>query len=252
MNEKNPVKKTEKTTRKALCIILAINIACVGIIILLHSSPFSTKPVSGTVVILNEDGNAIPLQPVRATYFSHYAMEFFWSDRKRKSSVNVNPSGTFSVKKPNFNGTMFFETDDRKYATVVDICWDEPATGLDVMLRPRYSATGRLLNAEGKPLANQEVSLVLQRSTDDRKWLLDWSRSGVTMVGLVETFHKDRTTTDAEGYFTVDRLIPGVGYLLYTHNNRSVQFGMPLEIPILQPGQYQEPYDLGDIVIGRR
>ena len=249
MNEENLVNTSETTRQKKSRKLLWFVIGFFTGVILLHSFPLNTMPVSGTVVILNGDGNAIPLQPIRATYFSHYAIEFFWSDRKRKSSVKVSQSGDFRVRRPNFNGTLFLETNDRKYATVVDIRSGEPATGLDVALRPRYSATGRLLNDEGKPLANQELSFILQRSTDDRKW---WSPgdmfSRIHVVGLIETFHKERTTTDTEGYFTLDRLIPGVEYLLYIYSFRTGYF--PLETPILQPEQYAESYSLGDIVIG--
>ena len=253
MNEENPANIPEKPRRKKTSTLLVFALCfCTGLI-LAHSLPLSTMPVSGTVVILNEAGDAIPFQPIKATYFSHYAIEFFWSDRRRKSRVNVNQSGAFRVRRPNFNGTLFLETNDGKYATVVDIRSDEPATGLDVVLRPRYSVTGRLLNDEGKPLANQEISLILQRSTDNRKWWLPGDLfSRARTIGLIEEFHKERTTTDTEGYFTMERLIPGVEYRLYTHYPHSGRFRMPLEIPILQPEQYAEPYSLGDIVVPRQ
>jgi len=202
--------------------------------------PLDAMPIEGTVVVLDENGEAIPFQPTRFTSFSHFAPGFFHSELKRTRTFRVNETGKFSRRIPPFATTLLFFTEDGKHAAVVEI---RPAglprrTDLTIELRPRYTVTGRLLNRSGTPIANHKITLRLM-SQSDRGKNLPWSREFST----VNIFHSEATTTDSEGFFTIDNVIPGVEYAL----SSAGLIQIPLEMPILEPEQYQEPFDLGDV-----
>jgi hypothetical protein len=151
---------------------------------------------------------------------------------------------------PKFPATLFFHTWNGKYAAVVDLDVGEPTTGLEVTLRPRYSATGRLVDrSSGAPLDNYECRLLFQRSPSfDSSF---FSRNSAS-VKTFETVHGD---TDADGYFTVDRLIPGLEYSMRVHHPKNTDGSdnfSRITLPILQAEQYQElPFDLGDIAFAK-
>ena len=213
---------------------------------LAHSTPWNTMPINGTVIILDENGKTLPFQPTRLTRFSLYAKSFFRSDMRRKSDIYVDESGKFNSRIPGFAATVFLRTKDEKYAAIIDITPDKPPTNLRIELHPRYTVTGRLVHeATGTPLAQQEIKLKCHRCSDMGVKIPIISRE----YGMVETFHSETTTTDSEGFFTVDNMIPGTEYKLYLSRSAISYNVISLNMPILQPEQYGEPFSLGDVVI---
>jgi len=65
----------------------------------------------------------------------------------------------------------------------------------------------------------------------------------------VETLESEYCETDADGFFTADRLIPSVEYDIRIYSSKSPYRHTSLKMPILQPEQYQQPYSLGDVVM---
>jgi len=104
---------------------------------------------------------------------------------------------------------------------------------------------GRLVDYAGVPLANVEFTLDFLRLSSGPSLLL-FPGSGVLSA---ETFESKYGETDADGYFTVDRLIPGLEYRLRIHVPRNARGHARVTMPILEPEQYQEPFDLGDVLI---
>ena len=260
MEQENAAEKIEGTPKKqpqtiqtwilfgcvlllsALCLFQAI----LGIVMTQkRSCPPNSGNLQGTIEILDENGNAVPYRDTTLTFFSLYAGSSVRCEANRKRNLYVDAEGfgnRVPLAIPEFPATLFFHTRNGKYAAVVDLAEGEPTTGLAVTLRPRHSATGRLLDRSGTPLANYEFSLNFQRTPEiDRS--LPFGRSWAT----VETFEFVYGETDADGYFTVDRLIPGLEYNLRTHQPKDGGGYTNVTMPILQPEQYQEPFDLGDV-----
>jgi hypothetical protein len=258
MSQETANKSSEGTSRKRTR-EQWIHLGCVGVLCVLcilmslkDAGPLRPIPLEGIVVILDENGEKIPFRETKFTFYSDYPPNFFRSERSRKLNYHIDQeTGKFGggyVSIPKCGSTLFFHTINGKYVAVVDIAKGEPTTGLVIELRPRYSATGRLVDRNGTPLAHYEFSLMFERSPDllsgtffDRN-----SASG-------ETFEALYCETDAEGYFTVDRLIPGLGYGIRFHQPKSPKntwYSVEKVLaPILQPEQYQQPYSLGDVVV---
>ena len=257
MSEEKLVNTAEKPRRKkSRWLLAAIIIGGFVIALNLHQFfPLNTMPISGTVVILDENGDAIPFQPTRGTFFSHYAPDIFRGEWNQKRRVTANRSGNFNIRTPEFNGTLLLLTNDEKYGAVVDVRSDEPTTGLVAELRPTHSVKGRLLDEEGNPFVDQAFSLIMYGETDRGRRVL-WhlvNRSGPSFLGTsrwIPLYTRD-AVTDSEGYFTMHGLIPGVEYTPYLYSPYDTT-GWSFEIPFLQPEQYQEPYDLGDVIGQRR
>jgi hypothetical protein len=205
--------------------------------------------IEGTVVILNENGEAIPFQQTELKCFSHYAPDILRSGNNCRPNLDIDETGKFSGIIPHSAATLFFFTQDDKYAAIVDITPNEPLTDLVVELRPRYAITGRILSGySGKLFADSQVHLESSRTSD----------VGTTFgreYSCYIIFHSVRARTDSEGFFTIDGVIPGTQYHLYgnasivTVENKTIYgyFGVTLEMPILEPEQYQEPLSLGDL-----
>jgi hypothetical protein len=198
-------------------------------------------PIEGTVVIFDENGEVIPFKPTEFTHFSLYPLNPSRFEQKWRHCFSVDETGKFSHKIPEFTGVLFFFTQDEKHAGIVNITPDMPLTGLTIELRPRYTAKGRLvLGTERTPVANKEISL--QYSS-----LCDY---GEKFGRFDPVFHFAITPTDSEGYFTISNVIPGVRYHLYSREELGhwVAFGW-IEVPFLQPEQYQEPFSLRDVFV---
>ncbi|MCL2004818.1 MAG: hypothetical protein FWG73_01520 [Planctomycetaceae bacterium] len=211
--------------------------------------PLNTENLEGTVVILDENGEAIPYRDTIFTFYSHYAPSFFRSDAGRKRNLYIDEQGfgkEVPIKIPKSAATLFFHTRNGKYAAVVDVGPNDSATGLVVELRPRFSATGRLVDHTGIPLANYEFSLDLRRIHD-----FGSQAPFGPKYAVVETFESEYCETDSEGLFTASRLIPGVEYHLNIHLPKSAYGAASLKMPILQPEHYREPYSLGDVSVRR-
>ena len=245
--EKAPQKR--KTTRSEWimfgCIIL-LSACCITLSLKELVFPLHTEKLEGTIVAMDENGEVIPYPSfITVTVFSHYAPSPYRSETGRTKNhlfdYYDNDTGIFGAMIPRFPVTLFFHSQNGKYAAVVDIAKDAPTTGLEVTLRPRHSVTGRLLDRSGAPLANYEFRLEFMRRSE--------AASGHFRRVAVETFELLYSKTDADGFFTVDRLIPGVEYNLVILQPENVRGFSSVTMPILEPEQYQEPFDLGDVSI---
>jgi len=258
MEQENTDKKVERTTwnrQTWICFgcVLLLSTCCILQAVLFHfhkrvSGPPNSGSLQGTIAILDENGDALPRRDTFFTFFSLYAGDSFRSEENRKRNLYVDEEGfgnKIPIAIPEFPATLFFHTRNGKYATVVDLTKGEPTTGLVVKLRPRHSATGRLVDRAGTPLANYEFSLNFQRTPE----LGTSSAFGGQRYAFVETFEFVYGETDADGYFTVDRLIPGLEYSLNTHQPKDGGGYAKVTMPVLQPEQYQEPFSLGDVSI---
>lgn len=216
-----------------------------SILLMKSDSWNNTMPVEGTVVILGENGEAVPLQPTELKFFSRYAPGSRSDDYQRKQ-ITIGESEKFSIKIPEFAATLFARTKDGKYAAVVDIGPEKPATDLVVELRPRYTVTGRLIHKGNNiGVENREILLTCDRRSDFGGW---------QKHAVVETFHSQKTTTDAEGFFTIDDVIPGMEYRIFIsyrfHEGSPVYApAASVEMPILRPEQYSEPFSLGEVIV---
>ena len=181
------------------------------------------------------------------TFYSHCA-GFRHSCGLRTRNLHVGESefgNEVPIMIPKSGATLFFHTHNKKYAAVVDLEKDDPTTGLVVELRPRHSATGRLVDHTGTPLAHYEFSLNFNRTHE----MVSSSSFGGNKHASVKTFEYEYCVTDADGYFSVERLIPGLEYQVSIHVPSISMYAVSVKMPILQPEQYREPYDLGDVVV---
>jgi hypothetical protein len=252
MQQENDEKKCECKKQtwlswSVLVCVLLLSACCIALS-LKERGPLNTERLQGTIVILDENGDVIPYQDTTFTFYSRYAENVFRSETSRERNYYIDENGfgnSVFMRIPKFPATLFFHTWNGKYAAVVDLDVGEPTTGLVVTLRPRYSATGRLVDRSSRaPLANHEFRLFFQRSPSfDSSF---FSRN----FASVKTFETVYGETDADGYFTVDRLIPGLEYSLSTHQPREGGGYGNVTTPILSPEQYQElPFDLGDVSV---
>ena len=75
-----------------------------------------------------------------------------------------------------------------------------------------------------------------------------------------QILHSVVATTDAEGFFTFDNVIPGIDYVLQSWHpweeaawqSENYFMGRRFTMPFLEPEQYQEPFDLGDVSVATR
>jgi hypothetical protein len=251
-NEKikgKPQKETRKTDWRShiFGVLILLSVFCLMYFFQAWGPlPLDTERLQGTIVILDENGDVLPYRDTTFTFFSRYAENVFRSERSRKRNYFIDETGfgnDIFMRIPKSPATLFFHTWNGKYAAVVDLDVGEPKTGLVVTLRPRHSATGRLIDNDGTPLAHHEFRLFFQRSPGfDRSF---FSRGWAT----VKTFETVYGETDADGYFIVHRLIPGLEYSIHVHYPKEGRGYARVTMPILEPEQYQEPFDLGDVVV---
>ena len=251
MSQENANGKDEKKTRKKTsgCLLgligflLGFTLSHIGP----YPLPLNTMPIAGTVSILDQNGEAIPFQPTELTCCSRYASVFFRSEFKRTQTSSIDKSGKFSLNMPAFAATLCFLTNDKKYAAVIDITPDMPPTDLTIELIPTHTITGRLIGEKGMPIADQKIKLEYMRFGDYDAGIHVRLQSGPGV-----TLHSEVTTTDSEGFFSFDNVIPGIKYILrevYFFNPKYDFIWKPLEMPILAPEQYQQPFDIGDVVV---
>ena len=251
------VKETPKnrTWLSVFCLFICILCLITTILLKVVPTPWKDMFIEGTATVFNENGESITSLPIQLKFFSHYAPGPFRSYERREGKLHVDISGQvygkpgkFYAEVPKYAATLFFYTDDGEYATIVDISPEKP-TGLVVKLRPRYTVTGRLVDDKGTPLANQKIQLSCSRDSD-------FGRDGASNFhefALSETFHFEKATTDEEGIFTINNVIPGIDYDLSVSYQQPSQFASyraaTLDMPLLSPEQYQQPFDLGDISV---
>ena len=252
---KKPRKKTSGCLLGLIGLLIGFTLAQIGP----YPLPLNTMPIAGTITIFDEHGKAMSFQPIKVTCFSHYAPAPYRSKFRRTQTFRVNESEKFSLKAPAFAATLCFLANDKKYAAVVEITPNMPPTNLTITLVPTFTLTGRLVSeATGTPIANQKIKLDYLRWSEYReysafeRWLKGlFQRHKPISESTSGWLHSEVTTTDSEGFFTFASVIPGIEYILSDANlfGGKYDFWEPIEMPILEPEQYKQPFDLGDVVV---
>jgi len=240
-----------------------------GLVLFIAPPPWDTMQVSGTVVILDESGHVIPMQPSEVWCYPIWTPTPILRRGGYSCQLFPDASGKFSFWIPEYPAMLFAGTKDGKYGAIVNLSPDKPTTGLVVELRPRYTIKMRLVDQEGNPLTYQEFPIkefymkCVRYHDPGRRSPFEQKHS------TGNSFHSERVEMDADGFFTVENIIPGADYMInvpsFEHGRYAYYSDTPdtpphvrrfqiksIVMPILRPEQYQEPYSLGDIVVLRQ
>jgi protocatechuate 3,4-dioxygenase beta subunit len=136
---------------------------------------------------------------------------------------------------------VFFHP-EKKLGKVVRLRGDEK-TPFTVRLEALGAVGGRIINADGKPLAGLQVTLSLNGRLPVTN---DALSTDLFESGLAERMTA-RATTDASGKFRIDGLLPGVPYSLQASEKRGGEETpamLPVEGPNIESGKTK---DLGDL-----
>jgi hypothetical protein len=174
-----------------------------------------------TVQIQDADGK--PLKYVRVTGLTEESHYPFGYAHSTCSAYGVQPG------KPRL---MLFYQQERKLAGTITLKGDEKQPVV-VKLKPAGAIKGRLLDADGKPLAGVRVDPRYHHRDAD-----SMHRA---------TYSEKQVETDANGGFTLDEMLPGFAFDLSFRRGtqRFEREAKPAEATIqVKPG---ESRDLGDI-----
>lgn len=176
------------------------------------------KTVSGTVV----DADGKPAAGVTA-----YKLEACYSSKKQLKD------GTFTAVAldPDHPRTVLFIDEAKKLSATIDLKGDEKDVTLK--LQPWGKIGGRLLDAEGKPIAGASVSV--------------HAKNSVQHMAFMSLVHNRNRTTDADGRFTFDVPAGPVEYLVgFSVKNKYVDVGAKPNDPgrVVKPG---ETTDVGEL-----
>jgi hypothetical protein len=159
------------------------------------------RALTGTVV--GPDGQ--PLAGARAAGLGAVP-KFFDPSEGKLASPAFTVSGLGAKK----SRSVLFIHPEKKLARLVTIRPDEQGP-LTARLEAPGTLAGRLLDAEGKPLAGVQVSAQLSFKPEDNKDLpTDIQFNGRFWFKLIT----GEATTDKDGKFRIEGLVPGLKYLL--------------------------------------
>jgi hypothetical protein len=141
--------------------------------------------------------------------------------------------------------TVVVFSPEKKLAAVQVVRGDE-ASPLQVRLRPLSSLTGRVLAADGRPRAGLRVSAVLTRTGEDADRLpVQLLFAAGRWVAELEP----KATTDADGKFRLDGLLPGLKYTLAVSEGEAADDKALLRREDVSPPAAGRKEDLGDMVL---
>jgi RNA polymerase sigma factor (sigma-70 family) len=183
----------------------------------------SGKTVSGTVL----GPDARPLAGAHAAGLTPLAQFTFGRTLEKMRTASFKAGG-LAPQKPR---ALVFIHPEKKLARVHMLRGDE-AGPLKVQLQPLGTLTGRIVDAGGKPLEGLKVSAQMSTKQEDSKHLpaeilFDYPAWSKLTNG--------KATTDREGKFRIEGLVPGLKYFLnvkrgreflpYTRENLVVESG---------------------------
>jgi hypothetical protein len=180
------------------------------------------RALAGTVT----DPNGQPVEGAQTAGLSSVALLFFRDIPKLETS-----SFTVSGIRPGQRRALFFVHPEKKLAKVERLRGDEKEP-LTVRLEPLGTITGRVLGADGRPWAGLKVSATYQyqelesarvaaKDYNDLPWDL------LYQFGAWSKVINKEVTTDAEGRFRIDGLVPGLKYDLAAKTGEG-QGGVPV------------------------
>jgi RNA polymerase sigma factor (sigma-70 family) len=183
-----------------------------------HMSRPEKLPLAGRVV----DAEGRPLPSI--TVWGRYAADTVHWFRE----VKTDAQGRFNVVRGSEPLVLYARTSDRSRAGLLRI--DADAAKATLTLGPLASATGRLLDLEGKPLPAKKLRFGIRIYLGDS----DNSPFSDSFGGMA--------TTDEKGRFTLEGLIPGESYVV----------SLPLDENRLQDvtrvqAKSASPKELGDL-----
>jgi RNA polymerase sigma factor (sigma-70 family) len=147
---------------------------------------------------------------------------------------------TVSALHPTKPRTLLVVHPEKKLAKVQTVRPDEAGL-LVVRLEPSGALAGRLVDAAGKPLAGLKVSAMLSFNPENSKGLPAELRfNGPTWSKLIN----GEATTDEQGKFRIDGLVPGLKYLLNVQKEMEFLAGYTRDGLTVEPGKVQ---DLGEV-----
>jgi thiol-disulfide isomerase/thioredoxin/protocatechuate 3,4-dioxygenase beta subunit len=175
-----------------------------------------------TVRVVDRQGKPMAGATLSGSYASSHA-------RRSLTLVKTDPQGTFKTDRSLDPLVLHAITADQQLAGVMRS--EAEATEAEVVVGPLTTASGRLLDLDGQPLANKEITygvLVYQ---------------GEPGRSPFSTSFGGKVTTDAEGRFTLVNLVPGQRYdgsiKLDQHTSRRVVSAAPKEPGSLDLGDFK-------------
>jgi RNA polymerase sigma factor (sigma-70 family) len=200
------------------------------------------RSVSG--VIVGPDGR--PLTGTHAAGLGAPRIAVLADPRERPRSEGLK-SAEFTVQglSPAGHRTLVFFHPGKKLGKVLKVRGDE-AGPLTVRLDETGSATGRVVDAKGRPWPGVTVTARLNGNADDAK---DLPTTDLYQSGMVQVLEA-KATTDRDGKFRVEGLLPGLPYVI--HGSVPRKDGEPFalfnwgRVPGLAAGPGKAK-DLGDV-----
>jgi RNA polymerase sigma factor (sigma-70 family) len=213
--------------------------------------PSEKDPQSATFEIALEPAAAVQASvvgPDGKPCRGYYVAGLTASPVVHSSSMLPQWSATFAVRGLDVRRprTVVVFSPEKKLGAVQVVRGDE-AGPLQVRLGPLSSLTGRALGADGDPRAGLRVSATL-------------SRTGEGTAGLPAQFFltadrwvahlEPKATTDAEGKFRLDGLLPGLKYTLVVSDGEAADADrVLLRRDSVSPPEAGRNEDLGDVVL---
>jgi protocatechuate 3,4-dioxygenase beta subunit len=189
------------------------------------------RALTGTVV--GPDGQ--PLVGARAAGLGAVPKFFDRSEGKL-----ATPSFTVSGLSPKKSRTVLLIHPEKKLAKLLTIRPDDPGP-LTVRLEAPGTLVGQLVDAQGKPLAGAQVSALLSFKPEDTKDLpADLRFNGQLWFKLIT----GEGTTDQNGKFRIEGLVPGLKYLLNVKKEMEILPGYTRDDLTVESGRAN---DLGEL-----
>jgi hypothetical protein len=129
----------------------------------------------------------------------------------------------------------------------VQVVRGDAASPLQVRLGPLSGLTGRVLGADRRPRAGLRVSATFSRTGEEAERLpiQFFLAAGTWAKGL-----EPKATTDAEGKFRLDGLLPGVKYTFTVNEGEAADAdSVLLRRDGVSPAEAGRNKDLGDLVL---
>jgi protocatechuate 3,4-dioxygenase beta subunit len=177
-------------------------------------------------------------KPLEGAYAIGLAgVPIFWGFADAKLAKATFTAGGLDPARPR---SLFFFHAEKKLAKVQPVRGDEkePVT---VRLEPLGAVAGRLLDAAGKPRAGLHVAVMHSVEQTDYKGLpLELIFDYPSWTKLID----GEATTDGEGRFRIEGMVPGLKYLLNVKDGNTILEGYTKGDLTFEPGKAK---DLGDL-----